>query len=341
MPMNDPPPTTSNEISWPIILAVVPTLGTFIAGSAEIWNDFVLIVLILYYVFKWMTVPWSYYESARSRRLIHFHATREMPSKQNQLASELRRHEVTGLLWVIASPFIAGYTLQYSRYFLSDYDRYMSSFNVAVFVLAASLKPLSHVMMLLRERTLFLQSEIQVNDTHVVRLQKRIDILEEELFALSQAYATKKDLGQMADGLSPTLQQLSKSMRRFEKKEQLLRSWSEDRFTLLDDKLREFDDYICYKIEQEQRLNKSSTITTLILLPLNITVWVAKTMTGLLPSPTRALLSGPLDDVPLPSLMKTKSLSHRPSTASLKSRSSHFASSDLLSCPSTPDPATI
>jgi hypothetical protein len=47
--------TNSNEFSWPILLAIVPTLGTFFAGSAEIWSDFVMILLILYYVYKWMT----------------------------------------------------------------------------------------------------------------------------------------------------------------------------------------------------------------------------------------------------------------------------------------------
>lgn len=49
------PQTNSNEFSWPILLAIVPTLGTFFAGSAEIWSDFVMILLILYYVYKWMT----------------------------------------------------------------------------------------------------------------------------------------------------------------------------------------------------------------------------------------------------------------------------------------------
>lgn len=45
----------SSSISWPIILAVIPTLGAFIAGSAEVWSDFIMILLILYYVYKWIT----------------------------------------------------------------------------------------------------------------------------------------------------------------------------------------------------------------------------------------------------------------------------------------------
>lgn len=45
----------SPTVSWPILLAVVPTLGAFFAGSADAWSDFVMILLILYYVYKWLT----------------------------------------------------------------------------------------------------------------------------------------------------------------------------------------------------------------------------------------------------------------------------------------------
>ncbi|KAI8335502.1 hypothetical protein BC941DRAFT_355277 [Chlamydoabsidia padenii] len=338
-----------------------------------------MILLILYYVYKWMTVPWSYYESARSRRLIHFNATSKssatqddgMASKQTptssawmrqkQVANELRRHEIMGLIWVLASPAVAGYTLQYSRYFLSDYERYMSSFNVAVFVLAASLKPLSHVVLLLRERTMYLQSEIQINDTQVQRLQKKLDIMEDELYTLRQAFATKKDLGQVTEDLGPTIQQLSKAIRRFEKKEHLLRSWSEDKFGSIDEKVREFDQFICYKIDQDQRMTKNSTIATLVLLPLNITVWIAKSMTGLLPVPRALLGAAPssMDSASasfnLPPIANTtcsqaqKSLAHKSSTSSFKARlpasslttGKHLTHPDILSCPTTPDPTSV
>jgi hypothetical protein len=45
----------STAIAWPIVLAIIPTLGAFIAGSAEVWSDFIMILLILYYVYKWIT----------------------------------------------------------------------------------------------------------------------------------------------------------------------------------------------------------------------------------------------------------------------------------------------
>ncbi|ORZ15075.1 hypothetical protein BCR42DRAFT_328549 [Absidia repens] len=365
-----------------------------------------MILLILYYVYKWVTVPWSYYESARSRRMNHFNATynhspastsasssssttaatpddgqkgRAARGRQEQVANELRLHELIGLISVLASPVVAGYTLQYSRYFLSDYDRYMSSFNVGVFVLAASLKPLSHVMLLLRERTVYLQSEIQVNETHVQRLQTKLDMMEDELDALKEAFATKGDLDQVADDFNPALMQLSEAIRRSKKKEQLLHSWSKDKFTLIDEKVKGFEEYICYKVEQEQqRLAKNWTITTLVLLPL---VWMIKLVTSLLPLPHALLGAAPnattattttanttttrsstasFDLPPLPPNSSLSGNHHHPShkhlthrsssssSSSLRGRSSdavtasgkHFAHSDLLSCPSTPDPTS-
>lgn len=117
--------------------------------------------------------------------------------RKASVEEELRRHELIGLAWVIMSPAIAGYTLQYSRYFLSNYEKYMSTFNVTVFVLAATLKPLVHVMALLRERTLFLQSEMQVDETEIEVLQKKIEMMEDEMDGLRKAFATKRDLGQV------------------------------------------------------------------------------------------------------------------------------------------------
>lgn len=302
-------------------------------------------------------VPWSYYEGARSRRLIHFNATYHnnnnnpdasttRDTRQQLVANELRRHELVGLIWVLASPAVAGYTLQYSRYFLSDYERYMSSFNVAVFVLAASLKPLSHVMLLLRERTLYLQSEVQVNETHVQRLQNKLDHMEDQICTLRHAFATKSDLGELNDDFGPSLERLAVAMGQFKEKEHTLRTLCEGKFDFIDEKVQEFDRFIQYRIDQEQRMAKHSTLATLVLLPLNITVWIAKSMTGLLPVP-RALLPGSsgsfdllsIPPTPAPDRPRQRPLTHRSSASSLRARSS--GRSDFLSCPATPDPANV
>ncbi|KAG2187576.1 hypothetical protein INT44_005265 [Umbelopsis vinacea] len=303
--------SVSPSVSWPIVLAIVPTLGAFVAGSAEVWSDLIMVLLILYYTYKWVTVPWNYYESARSRRIINQNSRVPLPAHMNDekkaleikrkqiVARELRQHELIGLLWVLASPIIAGLTLQYSRRFLSNQDKYLSSFNIVVFVLAALIKPTVHCMSMLKDRTLYLQSEMQTEEGEVEILRERVYELEDELQSLKKAFATKKDLGQVTNGIGPTLNQLAKSVKRSEKREQLLRNYSEERFNFVDAKMREFDDYIAKRMEQDRLRTSRSLIASLIFLPMTVTLWTLKRVTHLLPLPKTLLLRSTLPPKPI------------------------------------------
>jgi hypothetical protein len=256
-------------------------------------------------------VPWNYYESARSKRIINQNARKSLPAhmadekkameiKRKQLvARELRQHELAGLLWVLASPIIAGLTLQYSRRFLSNQDKYLSSFNIMVFVLAALIKPTVHCMAMLKDRTLYLQSEMQIEDGEVDILRERIFELEDELQSLKKAFATKKDLGQVTNGIGPTLNQLAKSVKRSEKREQVLRNYSEERFNFVDAKMREFDEYISKRMEQDRLRTSRGLITSFIFLPMTITIWTLKRVTHLLPIPSAMLLRSSITHKPI------------------------------------------
>lgn len=116
----------------------------------------------------------------------------------------------------------------------------------------------------------------------------------------------------MAQEITPTIQQLSKAIKRFEKKESTLRSWSEDRFADIDHKVQRFDQFICYSIEQDQHQSAQRFFVALILLPINLTFWAAKRLTVLLPVP-KALI-GFIDagkkSPGLPSARPSKHLTH-------------------------------
>lgn len=64
-----------------------------------------------------------------------------------------------------------------------------------------------------------------------------------------------------------------------------MQSLADNRISVIEQKMQEFDQFICYRIEQEQRQSAHGMVVTLVLLPLNITLWIAKRMTGLLPVP--------------------------------------------------------
>jgi hypothetical protein len=219
--------------------------------------------------------------------------------KKQMVAKELRQHELIGLLWVLISPIIAGLTLQYSRGFLSNQDKYLSSFNIVVFVLAALIKPTAHCMSMLKDRTLYLQSELQFEEGEVEILRERIYELEDELQSLKNAFATKKDLGQVTNGIGPTLNQLAKSVKRSEKREQLLRNYSEERFNFVDAKMREFDNYISKRIEQDRLRTSRGLIASLIFLPMTVTMWTLRRITHLLPLPKTLVLRSTIPPKPI------------------------------------------
>ncbi|KAI9472352.1 MAG: hypothetical protein EXX96DRAFT_583750 [Benjaminiella poitrasii] len=248
-------------ISWPILLAVIPTLGTFLFGSAEIWTDFIMLLLILYYVYKWITVPWSYYESACRRRQQHQASTSSSSPQKPWIEAELKRHQQIALIWIIASPFLAGYTLQFSRHFLSNYDKYMSNFNVTVFMIAATIRPLIHITQLLKERTLYLNSLLSDNPQHIDIIHAKLQVLQEEIERLRRS--TRRDLAQ---AVSPPLQQMSQSLKQVQKQQIQLRDWSEQRFLDLDDQLKE--------------CSKRGLVESMVFLPVHLSMSIAAKMMG-------------------------------------------------------------
>lgn len=90
--------------------------------------------------------------------------------------------------------------------------------------------------------------------------------------------------------MNPNFQQLAKAIKKFEKRETTLRSWSEDKFTEMDQKLQHFDQFVRYSIEQDQHKSGQRVLVSFMFLPIKLAYWAAKRMTRLLPIP-RALLN--------------------------------------------------
>ncbi|KAI9283239.1 hypothetical protein BY458DRAFT_495891 [Sporodiniella umbellata] len=223
----------------------------------------------------------------------YLHRMKIEKEKQQSVHAELRRHEMAGLIWIVVSPWIAGLSLQYSPLLFNTMDKYINAFNAKVFMMAASIKPLLQVILLLQERTHYLQNEANFDPEEAVTLEDRMSSLEKELNGLKRAYVTKKDLGQITEDINPAIQHLAKTIHRFEKKDGSIRCWSQQHFTAIEEKLKDFDRYICYRIEQDQRQQAHGVIVSLILLPLTISLWIAKCMSFWVSGPRKALLETP------------------------------------------------
>ncbi|KAF9288432.1 hypothetical protein BGZ88_008181 [Linnemannia elongata] len=270
--------------SWPILFAVIPPLGALIFGKSDIFSDMLTLILIAFFLYNIIKVPWELYYAARTRRVLLTNASIKasldpvLEQRRQSAAASLKRQEFFSLLLVLASPFLGGYTLQYLKTFFSSYENYLSALNIELFIIASGIRPLTHLISLLKARALHLQEQVHYPDSEVESLKRKVASIEAELTQLRRAFATKRDVLQVQDSVEPTLHQLTKQIKRHDKKEVQLRSYAEERFASIDEKMREYDTYLAYRITEEQ--HRSS----LLFLPINILVAMVGYCTFFLPN---------------------------------------------------------
>ncbi|KAG0221819.1 hypothetical protein BGX31_009541 [Mortierella sp. GBA43] len=275
----------SGAHSWPILFAVIPPLGALIFGKSDIFSDILTLLLIAFFLYNIIKVPWELYYAARTRRVLLSSVSANSPPldpaqerRRQSAAASLWRQEFLSLLLVLASPFLGGYTLQYLKTFFSSYEDYLSALNIELFIIASGIRPLTLLVSLLKARALHLQEQIHYPDSDVELLKQKVTSIEAELNQLRRAFATKRDVLQVQDNVEPTLHHLTKQIKRHDKKENLLRSYAEERFATIDEKLREYDAILAYRITEEQ--HRSS----LLFLPINILVAMVGYCTFFLPT---------------------------------------------------------
>ncbi|KAF9380736.1 hypothetical protein CPC16_010175 [Podila verticillata] len=281
----DPNDYSNGAHSWPILFAVVPPLGALVFGKSDIWSDILTLALIAFFLYNIIKVPWELYYAARTRRILLSSVSANAPvdpvleKRRQNAATSLRRQEIFSLLFVLASPFLGGYTLQYLKTFFSSYEDYLSALNIELFIIASGIRPLTHLVSLLKARALHLQEQVHYPDTEVENLRRKVAAIEGELTQLRRAFATKREVLQVQDNVEPTLHQLTKQIKRHDKKETMLRSYTEERFAAVDEKLREYDTLLAYRLTEEQHRTSG-----LLFLPLNIIVAMIGYCTFFLPS---------------------------------------------------------
>jgi hypothetical protein len=188
------------------------------------------------------TAPWDLYYASRTRRILAASVVKDdddpdVAKRRREAMTELKFHELFSLSFTVLSPFIGAYLLYGMRSALSEPDRYINPFSVRLFVLSSGVKPWRHLFRLLRRRSLFLQESVHYPSAEVKDLRRKVDRLTAQLDQLSRAVATKAEVDDVRQGIDVPLDKLSRSMKRYARKEEFLRLSTEERFTLLDSRL--------------------------------------------------------------------------------------------------------
>lgn len=168
----------------------------------------------------------------------------------------------------------------------------MSNYNITVFLLAAEIRPLSHLIKLVQARTLHLQrtvcadisEETKVDGPAIAEIATRLDELEAYVSntqtngkAISPASAATEQMkAEVRSSLQPDLDALNRAVRRYEKRMVALTMQTESRLQELEARM---SDAITLAAAAERSSSKSSSrgssalvlfdwVSTALLLPL-------------------------------------------------------------------------
>jgi hypothetical protein len=203
----DPGPEVNREpTTWksllPIMFASVPPIaGLFFENGTAFFSDLILLFLATVFLHWSVTAPWKWYSLAQQVREDNEPALEESLKAQDdesaiksdsdsesvngihrskvdkydrtrqadEALDRLQSLEIMALATCFLAPAIATYLLYSVRYLLSPpSENLVSSFNLAIFLMAAEMPPVSHLIKMILARTLHLQRIVNANPYRVV-----------------------------------------------------------------------------------------------------------------------------------------------------------------------------
>lgn len=277
--------------SAPLALALLPAVGgLFFQNGSAVVTDLTLLGLAAVFLNWSVRLPWDWYISSQSVQVndtqpcndgytsdtiieesIEEEEQQRPPAStldgandpvpkpaqpspnQSSAISELRIHELLALLMCFLFPAGGAWLLHHIRGQLTrPSEGLVSNYNLTIFLLAAELRPLSHLIKLVQARTLHLQRTVATNvysstssnvsPATVNDLQDRLAEIEKHVADTNiSGTATKPPnpdlVTQVRKTLQPDLDALNRAVRRYEKRATLLSLQTESRLQDLEKRL--------------------------------------------------------------------------------------------------------
>ncbi|PHH70722.1 hypothetical protein CDD80_5778 [Ophiocordyceps camponoti-rufipedis] len=278
-------PARTDEVSTVASASLAFALLPAVAG-ALFTNGHAVVTDIMLLALAGVFLHWVWYHAAQQVRLLHADDalddavddrpeagsdSRPSPTttttrRQAGAVRELYVHEMLALLSCLGLPLASAYLLHAIRAQLSrPSEGLVSNYNLTIFLLVAELRVFSHVLKLVRERTLHLQRVAHADQLVQVQsvadgLAGRIAVLEAAVVSGQQqqqqqqqqqgggagagagAGVVKNDAALTRDvrnAIQPELDALNRAVRRYEKKATLLQMQTEARFSAVDARLED------------------------------------------------------------------------------------------------------
>ncbi|KAI0425830.1 hypothetical protein F5Y09DRAFT_320695 [Xylaria sp. FL1042] len=217
-------------------------------------------------------------------------------ARQRAAVKELYVHEIVALAWCFIFPMLSAYLLHTIRGQLSrPSEGLVSDYNLTIFICAAEVRPVAHLIRMLQTRTLHVQTIVAENphtrkaatSEQIQALQDRLDELEARNThkepSISNGVQPEPEVSQrlvesivgreLRKSVQPELEALNRAMRRYEKKLNLLANQTDNRVEYLEYRL---NDAIALAAVAAKNSNSQRTLagwlmdrtTALVMLPL-------------------------------------------------------------------------
>ncbi|KAL9710701.1 hypothetical protein Ac2012v2_006239 [Leucoagaricus gongylophorus] len=218
-----------------VLLALISPAGNWLTGGDHIKN-LLFLALLVYYLHQVIEVPWELYQKVLHRNQLPGLPPLNPEDRYRKLAiSELRKVEVLCLAFTAVSPFLGASLLRYATHFILEPGT-MSWFSTSLFVMATGIRPWSHLIERLNQRTGDLQDFIHhspssnhapLRDLHkdICVLSDRINKLERSCNGMKHRFKenSKEILDHVDDVLDSVKCSLRKHQKRWDEQDERLR----------------------------------------------------------------------------------------------------------------------
>ncbi|KAI0789250.1 hypothetical protein C8Q75DRAFT_807353 [Abortiporus biennis] len=239
------------ELDLSLAVALVAPIGNWLTGSDHVKNLF-LILMLIFYLHQLIEVPWQLYHASMSRESKRRFA-KDAVEISKLAASELRRQELFYLAFTVVSPLLGAALIRYVLAALAGVDN-LSWFSTTLFVLATGIRPWSHLISRLRQRTQHLHDAVHYpsHDSqayHNIELEKklrtilrRIDALEDHVEQLQEKTAKTETLQEVCDDLSEAVGNVERSLNRQERKLDGMKATHDARITVVEQNIVQLEE---------------------------------------------------------------------------------------------------
>ena len=330
--------------STPLAFAMLPAIGgLFFKNGSAFMTDALLLIIAAVFMNWSIRLPWDWYYSAQSQRkdiepdgddlfddevdetaiesvssadgspqTVPLDSVPEDEPLPHQLqrreaaTAELRRLELLALCATFVFPVMTAYLLHVIRGQLSPSSTgLISDYNLAIFLLAAEIRPFRQLIRLITSRTLHLQRI--VNDTTspanpnlaekaiLTDLKSRLSDLEARLsdhtvLPSNLSLAQKADISDLSSELrkryEPRLEGLERAVRRYEKRSATLAMVTEQRLGSLDARLQDALSLAAVAAQQSQTRGPFANLLDGVAI---VVLWPLKLCWSVLVAPVRVV----------------------------------------------------